>query len=366
MLDFVWSVLVFFAFVGCILGGYAWFTRQNRATQQRTHMPMQGSEGQMLVGSSADLSLSSPSSPEISLLAKSTPDMLLGQATPSLAFPTGEEDQSELVRELRAAGHYRPGALTDFLALRTVLVVLPLLAAGLIGLFVTTDTTNTMLVLGGGVVMAMLGFAVPRLALRSQGNARALAIERGLPAAIDMLTLCLASGQNVLNSLQRVSKEIGRAFPTLAEELQIVHRQAELRTLDFALAQFADRINLPHLRNLAVILSQSEHLGTDAVSILREYADNLRMNQKQRADEMSNRAPFRMLFPAYMMAIGAAILILAPAVMELTEFRRSNMLGGVRSTMPGDIKQGAPATLPNLNDQTAPPAPAVPDDNGER
>ena len=87
-----------------------------------------------------------------------------------------------------------------------------------------------------------------------------------------------------------------------------------------------DRVGLPQAKNLAVILSQSESLGTDAVRILREYADNMRTNMRQRADEMANKAPFKLLFPAYIMAIGAAILVISPPVLEISRIRSSNLL----------------------------------------
>src|SRR5262249_49171170 len=149
-------------------------------------------------------------------------------------------------------------------------------------------------------------------------------IERGLPVAIDMMTLCLSAGLNVNNSLERVSHELQFAYPVLGEEFEIVRRQTELRSLDFALIQFADRVNLPQIRNLQVLLTQSENLGTDAVTVLREYADDLRINMRQRADEMANKAPFKLLFPAYLMAFGAGILLISPAALEFANFRQKN------------------------------------------
>src|SRR5262249_44133168 len=169
---------------------------------------------------------------------------------------------------------------------------------------------------------------LPRIYIYYRGKARMAAIERGMPTAIDMLTMCLSAGLNVLNSLDRVVRELSSSFPVLAYELAIVRRQAELRSLEFALAQFAERVGLPHARNLAVILTQSENLGTDAVTTLREYADNMRINMRQRADEVANQAPFKLLFPAFMMAIGAAILLISPVILEFAAFRRNNLIGG--------------------------------------
>jgi tight adherence protein C len=255
------------------------------------------------------------------------PALVLGDLTPAFSeqVPLGKEDRTELQKELRIAGYYRPTALLEYTALRTLLILLPLLAAGVLALFVQT-AASALYIWAGGLLAAGMGWALPRVYLYYRGQARMHAIERGLPVAIDMLTLRLGAGLNVLNSLHRVSNEVKFAFPILGEELEIVGRQAELKTLEFALAQFAERVGLPQVRNLSVILAQSENLGTDAVSVLREYADNMRTNMRQRADEMANKAPFKMLFPAYLLAIGASILLIAPTVLEFAEFRRNALI----------------------------------------
>ena len=247
--------------------------------------------------------------------------------TPALAaqIPISDENRSALQRELRAAGYYRPTALLEYAALRTLLTVPPVVAAGVLALLVETGQQATYCWVGG-IVAALLGFSLPRIFLYYRARSRAFKIERGLPAAIDMLILCLGAGLNVFSSLERVVKELYFAYPLLAFELDIVRRQAELRTLDFAVLQFAERTGMPNVRNLAVILSQSESLGTDALSTLREYGDSLRINMRQRAEEMANRAPFKLLFPAYLMALGAAVLIISPTVLEFNAFRRNNVI----------------------------------------
>ncbi len=253
----------------------------------------------------------------------STPELILGDLTPALAdqLRPGAEKQIELQQDLRTAGYYQPTALMEYAALRAVLIIAPLLAAGALSLF-ADDFTWTLRIWAGGLILALLGYSLPRVYLYFRGQSRKHMIERALPAAIDMLVLCLGAGLNVLNSLQRVTQELYRSFPVLAYEFEIVRRQAELRTLDFALTQFADRVGLPQARNLAIVLSQSENLGTDAVPILREFADDMRVNMRQRADEMSNKAPFKLLFPAYLMAFGAAILLIGPAVLEMNRILR--------------------------------------------
>src|SRR5262249_5041686 len=236
------------------------------------------------------------------------------------------ENRGALQRELRAAGYYRPTALVEYAAVRACLIILPIVTAGALALF-AEEAREAIIIWGIGVLLAILGFSLPRVYLYFKAKARHHQVERGLPVAIDLLTLCLSAGLNVQNSLERVTHELRFAYPVLGEEFEIVRRQAELRSLDFALVQFADRVNMPQIRNLQVLLTQSENLGTDAVTVLREYADDLRINMRQRADEMANKAPFKLLFPAYMMAAGAGILLISPAVLEWQKMRHRNIVG---------------------------------------
>jgi tight adherence protein C len=315
--EFLILVLVFLFLLGLMLGGLAFFARRRRKLEQRLQTPA-GNEDML----------------------STDPTLVLGDITPAMAaqIPISEEDQTELQRELRVAGFYRPSAMVEYLALRSLFVFLPLIIAGVYALY-TESTTQALWAWGGGILVAILGFSVPRVYLYFRGQERMRQIERGMPTAIDMLTLCLGAGLNVPNSLARVVRELSGSFPVLAYELEIVRRQADLRSLEFALAQFADRVGLPHARNLSVILTQSENLGTDAVATLREYADNMRINMRQRADEMTNKVPFKLLFPAYLLAIGAAILILSPVVLEFAQFRRNNLIGGDITKAGADLKK---------------------------
>ncbi|HZT79840.1 MAG TPA: hypothetical protein VFA26_06450, partial [Gemmataceae bacterium] len=211
MWDYLILFLVFALFAGLTYGGYLLLSRPRQRVEQR-----------LQTATASDPSLGS------------TPELLLGDLTPALAgaVPMAQGDRTELQRELRTAGYYRPTAVTEYAALRAVLIIVPLIAAGILALF-TETTKEAAWIWGGGILLAILGFSVPRVFVYYRGKARMHAIERGLPTAIDMLTLCLGAGLNVLNSLERVTQELHLAFPVLAEEMEIVRRQAELRTLEF-------------------------------------------------------------------------------------------------------------------------------------
>jgi tight adherence protein C len=242
----------------------------------------------------------------------------------------------------------------EYTAVRAVLTILPLIFAGVVALLWTDTVADALKVWIGGLIVAGLGFSIPRVYLYLKGISRRRAIERGLPTAIDMITLCLSAGLNVLNSIERVADELTLAYPELGFELQLVRRQADLRSLEFALIQFAERVDLPQLRNISVILNQSEKLGTDGVSVLREYSDNMRVYMRQHAEALANRAPLKFLIPSYLTMLGFLILLLTPPAMEMANFRKENPLGNFREegrqglqelgrSRAGAQSQGAPA-----------------------
>src|SRR5262249_34408868 len=104
--------------------------------------------------------------------------------------------------------------------------------------------------------------------------------------------------------------------------------------------------------NLAVIFGQSETLGADALGTLREYNDSLRTNLRQRADMAANRAPFKLMFPSYLMAIAAAILIISPTILEFRAFRKANDIGKTNKES-RDSLSSQPSSVPTSPGETS-------------
>lgn len=257
--------------------------------------------------------------------AEGKPRLLLGSMTTALETTAAmsEEKRSTLQTELREAGFYRPSALIEYTALRTVLVLLPLfIAAG----FALLVGRRYMPIVGlVGLSVAGLGYSLPRVFIIYLGRMRKRQIEQALPVGVDLLALALSGGQNLLSALNRVGTEMQNSFPVLSQELQIVRRQAELRTLGQALNQLADRVNVPEVRTLTLILTQSERLGTDIASALHEFAANFRTHVRQRAEARANRASFWMLFPTLLcLWIPAGLVLIGPVYYQFW-YERGNL-----------------------------------------
>jgi tight adherence protein C len=287
-------------------------------------------------------------------------ELLLGELTPAFAaqLPVSQSDHSDIARELKTAGYYGSSAILEYAAVRAVLVIVPLVATGVIALLV--EQQDMVKVLIGGAIVTGMGYSLPRIYLYLRGKERISQLENALPVAVDMLTLCITGGQTLQAAMGRVSKELASAHPLMAAELAITQRHAELSNLSHALKQLADRIPVGELRTLAVILAQSERLGSETGTALLEYSTNLRTSLKQRADTRANQAMFWMLFPTILcLWIPAAILLVGPAILEFRtqrqvifkEWRES------RNKLKESLKQPAEPKVESPGDQA--PSPVI-------
>lgn len=249
--------------------------------------------------------------------------LLLGDLTEPLGGigSPGGEKRVALEKELREAGYYSSKALLEYTALRAMLIGLPIF--GCLIAAIILDPVWLPYIAGTGLILAILGYSVPRVYLNYLASQRNRQIERGLPVAIDLMSLCLTGGQNVLTALTRVSRDLEFSFPVLAQELRIVHRHADMVGLDMALQQFASRSNVQEVKNLAVILTHTERLGTDLSSALLEFSTNFRQTLRQRAEEQANRVSFWMLFPTiFCLLLPALVLFNAPLFYEFAKARK--------------------------------------------
>lgn len=245
---------------------------------------------------------------------------LLDSLAPALAaqIPESKKERRDFQRLLRGAGLYSPSAATWIYAARFVLLFVPLVAAGVVALLADGRYTVLILVVGG-IVAAALSI-VPRLYVFFRRRRRVARIRRGLPDAMDMLSMCTGGGMSLGASLELVSRQL-TAHRELAQELRILRRQAEMGNLARALADFAARVDIVEARQLANLLVRGDRLGTGLSGSLHSQADHLRVRRKQVAVQQANKAPVKLVFPLmFCFAPAALILLTAPAALELKEF----------------------------------------------
>jgi tight adherence protein C len=166
-------------------------------------------------------------------------------------------------------------------------------------------------IIGGAV-----GFFLPDLLLYNAGLKRQALIRSQLPDAMDMLTVCVEAGlgfdaalaQVARNTTGPLSAELARAL----QEMQIGKTRTE------ALRSMADRTTAPELRSFVSALVQAGELGISIASVLREQAKEMRLRRRQRAEELAQKVPVKILFPLLLCLFPALfVVIMGPGVITV-------------------------------------------------
>jgi tight adherence protein C len=171
-------------------------------------------------------------------------------------------------------------------------------AAGLLGLAILGlliglhDLTVAILAIPLG---GLAGFFLPDLLLYNAGIKRQQKIQRDLPDAMDMLTICVESGLGFDAAMARVAHNsqgpAAAEFSRALQEIQIGKSRAQ------ALRSLAGRTTVAELRAFTSALIQAGELGIPVADVLREQSKEMRLRRRQRAEEKAQQVPVKILFP---------------------------------------------------------------------
>ncbi|MBI1309792.1 hypothetical protein GC176_00680 [bacterium] len=260
-------------------------------------------------------------------------------------IPQPPREVASLEQDLKRAGFYGKNSSVEFRATRNLLVLalvisgLGLAAAAPVG----SELPRTLLIVAAA--SAISAYVLPRLLLHLQARRRLDSIQRGLPDALDIIRMCLMGGLPLRDCLDRVAQEVEFFHPDVAVELEVVRRHSDIDSMGKALREFAHRMNAPDVNALASLVSQTERTGTNVAVAVTEFADGIRRQFRQRAEERAGRTTIRMLFPVILcLAPPVFILLLGPPALQLRTFlREARNPGGVLDTSSyGDsISEGA-------------------------
>lgn len=150
---------------------------------------------------------------------------------------------------------------------------------------------------------------------------RTLAIQKGLPDALDLLVICAEAGLTVDVAFNRVAKELGRGYPELGDEFALTAIElgflAERRN---AFENFAYRVNLDAVRGVVTTMIQTEKYGTPLASALRVLSAEFRNDRMMRAEEKAARLPAIMTIPLILFILPTLfIAILGPAACSISD-----------------------------------------------
>jgi len=224
--------------------------------------------------------------------------------------------QERAKRRLDMAG--RPGGIgvTGFLAIQfTSALALP---AVLVLAFVST-TSFGLLQVAMVLVSFWLGRRLPDVWLGFRIGARKRRIERDLPDAIDLITVCIEAGQSLDASLAKVAEHergpLGQEFDLTLKEMNMGKSRRE------ALRALGQRSASPDLAAFVTAIIHADEMGMDIGDVIRAQADQMRIRRRQRAEERAMKAPVKLLFPTIFFLLPCTgIVIIGPVAIKIWGF----------------------------------------------
>lgn len=232
-----------------------------------------------------------------------------------------EPSQRQIVRALSHVGVKPARALAVFMALRLVVAAIfgigVFLWASQIQRFSAAPLVPLMMATMAGIV----GWFVPMFFISYAVKQRTKAVRSGLPDALELLVVCVEAGLSLEDGFARVVAELQRSQPALADELDITLADlAILPSREQALANLAERVNVPSVRSVVSTLAQTLRYGTPLVQALRVTAAELRNDYLVEMEERANRLPAYMTLPVIIFLMPTIFLIVGgPAALRLID-----------------------------------------------
>jgi tight adherence protein C len=232
----------------------------------------------------------------------------------SLGRRLAPSDQTARLRQrLEVAGNPPRWDVDRIIAFK----MLGLIGGAVLGaLLATALQTGVLTMVGFGVAAGLAGYFGPNLALYQMGYNRTEQMRRELPDALDLMTISVEAGLAFDAALSQVARNttgpLADEFFRVLQEMQIgLGRSDAMRAL-------GERTTLPELRGFVTAMVQADSFGIPIAQVLRVQASEMRTKRSQRAEELAQKVPVKILFPLIFCILPALfVVILGPAAITI-------------------------------------------------
>ncbi len=236
----------------------------------------------------------------------------------SRLLPPSAAEAKKLEKQLMQAGFRSPGAALVYRAIQLATMAgLPATVAVACAVLARPLSGALLWILSAFVV----GFFLPRYALRRMIRSRQQLVRWGLADALDLMVISIEAGLGLNAAMMKVSSELKEVHPDISEEFELANLEIRVgRERDEALRNLADRTGVDDLRSLVAMLIQTDRFGTSIAKAIRAFSDSLRTKRRQRAEQAAQKAAVKLLFPlACFLFPTLFIAILGPAALQLMD-----------------------------------------------
>jgi tight adherence protein C len=235
---------------------------------------------------------------------------------------TPQQTLESTAHKLEVAGLSRRMSASEFWSIRLVATVgLSALIYFLMVRF-NVQASKRLLYAGG---MALLGYILPGMWLRSTIDRRKQGIVKALPDALDLLTICVEAGLGFDSAMRRVAEkwdsDLSMEFGRVLQEIQLGKMRRD------ALRAMSERLDVADVTTFIAAVIQAEQLGVSLAKVLRIQSDQMRIKRRQRAEQKAQEAPVKMVIPmVFLIFPSLLVVLLGPAAFQVL---RSGVIGGV-------------------------------------
>jgi tight adherence protein C len=242
---------------------------------------------------------------------------LAARLSGSVARITSTSFADRTEKSLALAGNPGDLRVADWLGIKAVVAIIFGIVFFL--LFAVVNILGMQFLLGAGmsVLGLVIGYIAPEFWLGRRIKARQKAILLMMPDTLDLLTISVRAGLGFDGALQKV---VEKTEGPLSDEFR--RALAEIRmgkARRDALRDVVARTDVQALTSFVGAIIQAEQLGVAISKVLQIQSEQLRIERRQRAEELAAKAPIKMLFPLvgcifpsmFIVILGPAIILIA-------------------------------------------------------
>ena len=239
---------------------------------------------------------------------------VLERATQPLAETVrgNEKAMGQLREKLVNAGFRRESTPVVFKGIQLILTGVGLFIGGVFGMLADGLSQGLILKAAAGIV---IGFILPKLILDLLVKRRKEKIFLGMPAALDLMVVCVEAGLGMDQALRKVADEMLKSHMEIGEEFSIANQQLQYgKSRSEVLQALGFRSGVDDLKQLTAILIQADRFGSSIAAALRVQSDSMRVKRRQIAEEKAAKTAVKMIFPLVLFIFpGIFVVLVGPA-----------------------------------------------------
>jgi len=218
-------------------------------------------------------------------------------------------------RQLTLAGNPKDVTVEDILLLKWSLGIVSILIVTFMVLMGKAGGSTLLLMT---LLVVPAGFFLPDLWLSRRGDERQKLIRRDLAGSLDILTISVEAGLAFDGAMAKV---VENSTGPLADEFLRTSREMQFGvSRREAFHNLASRTNVDELSSFVLAITQADTFGVSIGNVLRSQAKEMRVKQRQAAEERAMQTPVKIVFPLLLCIFPAIIMVvLGPAIIKMIQ-----------------------------------------------